>query len=227
MGMTLIGLTGRRGSGKDTAFQFISEWAERRGLLAVRRGFGDKLKVSAAKALGFDLADEDALVIMNSLKNGGEIATTVLDQSILLAIDGREFLQRYGTEAHRDVFGEDFWVDALLPIAPEHEVNVNRWQKKFIICDPATNAPMMPDFAVVTDVRFKNEAQRIKDLGGVIWEIYRPGEGQDAHVSEAGLPRHFIDKTIDNDASIEAFQATVNSAMTGSFHMKLNTPQEA
>ena len=27
----------------------------------------------------------------------------------------REFLQRYGTEAHRDVFGKDFWLEYTLP----------------------------------------------------------------------------------------------------------------
>jgi len=32
------------------------------------------------------------------------------------SITGRQALQRYGTEGHRDVFGEDFWVDALLPV---------------------------------------------------------------------------------------------------------------
>lgn len=47
--MVLIGLHGRAGSGKDTAFLAIQKWAEERGLVAVRQGFADKLKLSACR----------------------------------------------------------------------------------------------------------------------------------------------------------------------------------
>lgn len=205
----LLGLTGLRGSGKDTAFGFIREWAEGRGLTAQRRSLADKLKHSAARSLGFDrLEENDAIVLMNELKEFGEITTYIPSQSIAFTIEGRQFLQFYGTEGHRDVFGGDFWADALLPkseisfsqeIWPDRRPEPDWW-------DNFANA----DICGICDVRFPNEGKRVKELGGQIWQIHRPGMEQDGHSSEAGLPPEMIDLVITNNGTMDEFQDAVN-----------------
>jgi len=114
--MHLIGLHGRRGSGKNQAAAYIAEWAESQGLVAADAGFADKLKYAAMTALGFVVTQSDAIVLADSLKVDGEITTAIPEQSVLYTIDGRKYLQLFGTEAHRDIFDTDFWVNALLPL---------------------------------------------------------------------------------------------------------------
>ena len=54
---------------------------------------------------------------------------------------------------------------------------------------------------VVTDVRFPNEVELIKRLGGVLIEINREGYTYDQHVTESGKLSH--DYLVDNDENFE------------------------
>lgn len=58
------------------------------------------------------------------------------------------------------------------------------------------------DRIVVTDVRFKNEAAEIKRLGGVLWEIRRPGLANDLHQSETEGAQIQWDAVLHNDRDI-------------------------
>ena len=71
----------------------------------------------------------------------------------------REFLQKFGTECLRDQIRQDFWIKHMQ----------NRLQGV--------------DKAVITDVRFENEAALVRSMGGKILEIWRPGVTHNAHVS--------------------------------------------
>jgi hypothetical protein len=188
----LLGLAGGRGSGKDTAADRVRSWCVGRDLSFCRRSFADKIKHSAALALGFEVAESDAVVIMDSLKELGEITTVIPNQSVAYTIDGRTFLQRYGTESHRDLFGYDFWVHALLPNSSDEET---KWHSNFL------NA----DVCVIADVRFENEAERIRKLGGQVWQIIREAEHEDSHISEVGIPASLVDLIIPNNGTLEQF----------------------
>jgi hypothetical protein len=218
----LIGLNGRRGSGKNTAAEFISEWASRRDLTTRSRGFADKLKHSALTALGFQVTEQDAIVLADELKTLGEVSTIIPNQSVYYAIEGRKFLQLFGTEAHRDIFGDNFWVDALLPHGlSRFDQNVPAWYDNFTY-KVDENSYDYVDIACVTDVRFPNEAQRILNLGGQVWEIDRPlDEERDDHASEKPLPRELITLTIPNFEGIEEFESNVHAVCTGELHMKI------
>ena len=63
-------------------------------------------------------------------------------------------------------------------------------------------------YYVVSDVRYPNEAQALREMGGTIIQISRPDHagltGSEAlHSSEAGLPTELIDGTVVNDGSLE------------------------
>lgn len=177
--MKVIALTGAARAGKGTTAELIVDLLrEVEGCYAKVEGFADRLKVSAARALGFDGDDDACIAFCDWLKIEGSVQ--VLNQTGKLhanvgPLTGRHFLQCYGTEAHRNVFAEDFWLDAVLP--PTLDRND---------CD----------LLVIHDLRFANEAQRVRDYGGEVWQVVRPGTGGAVqHVSEQGVDGDLV---IDN-----------------------------
>ena len=90
----------------------------------------------------------------------------------------RRLLQVFGTEVGRSMFGENFWVNLALNSITENN-------------------------SVITDVRFKNEADAIKKAGGQMWRINRFGIGPVTdHSSEIDLDDYNFDHIIDNDYSV-------------------------
>lgn len=190
----IIGLTGNKGVGKDTAGAYL---VEKYGF--ERISFADKLKESAAAIFNIDREkweklknDKTSFVTVgyynteSEYPGGGEVATITV----------REFLQRYGTEAHREVFGDNFWIHAA-------------FDKLY-----STKSYLKYDY-VITDVRFKNEANSIRMLGGKVIEIKRDTKEQDNHISEAGIPTEMIDGVILNNGSLENLYGLLDAVMIG------------
>lgn len=104
----------------------------------------------------------------------------------------RKILQRVGTECFRNSFGDDIWIKIL---------------KRNIFnssCD-----------CVITDVRFKNEAEAIKSWGGILWRIDRPNRPiVESHVSETELDNwNGWDKIVVNDGTKEQLFEKVDQLM--------------
>lgn len=213
--MKILGLAGPAGAGKDTAAGYVLEWAGLNGVKARRQGFADILKVSAATALGmpYDQATQvdpttgapEAVEFCNALKERGMITVDLHSTQAEIeagspdqvSFTGREFLQWYGTEAHRDVFGQEFWVEAfenaVLPHGPD---------------DPRFSI----DLVVVPDVRFKNEAQMVNSVGGQIWQVHRSGvQAINSHSSESGLPDEYLTCSVMNEGSLDDLRSAVFS----------------
>ena len=104
----------------------------------------------------------------------------------------RRMLQTLGTEWGRETVFPNIWVQAAIRKA-EDQIG-----KRLIIFD---------------DIRFPNEAWAIRRLGhkheilSTIIHVSRKGyepDENESHVSEAGLPRHFIDKWVTVDDEREA-----------------------
>lgn len=200
--MKIIGLTGAAGSGKDTACGFALEWCEDRGLTAERLAFADPLKISAAACFG--VPPSDALAFCNWLKqpgvfveamrlegSAGDLPSAEGSNIKGKRVSGRQFLQFYGTEAHRDVFDREFWVNVT-----EEKLNVR-----------AGNL----DVVFLTDPRFPNESAMIHKHDGEVWKIERPNAAAiEAHSSEAGLPEDDLDLRVNNVGSLEDLQAEVH-----------------
>jgi hypothetical protein len=199
--MKVIGLTGPARSGKDTVARMIAE--ELPAINVRREGFADKLKVSAARALGHDGTPAQCIAWCDGLKVDGDVDSWVggPDRSHY-NLCGRQFLQRYGTEAHREVFGEDFWLDAVLPM------DGYRASEALRPCPTRDDC----DVLVISDVRFENEAQRVRDYGGEIWKVYRPDVlPVTSHASEAGLPPDLIDVLIPNVGTLDYLREYVRA----------------
>lgn len=188
---TLIGITGKRGSGKDTAYGIIEEWAARNNLTAARRAFADPLKWSFARIWFPDVTLEEAVEWCDKIK-----LNSIIDAGNGVAVTGRQALQHYGYESHREIFGDQFWIDQVIP--------VKNWRDKF------SENGRLTDICVITDVRYENEAKRIREAGGTVWNIERDTGSLDAHSSEAGISKSLIDYTIIN-TDLAGFKAQIEN----------------
>lgn len=66
--------------------------------------------------------------------------------------------------------------------------------------------------AVITDVRFPNEAERIRNIGGIIVRVVRPGVGPvNGHASETALDDLRPEWTINNDGDLDALARAVDA----------------
>jgi hypothetical protein len=217
--MRLLGLHGPMHCGKDTAFEFIREDAERRGLVAARQGFADRLKLSGMRLIypEIRLNEEWLLPLADMLKERGTVSFVYPDPvdpdgpQHVVEIDGRTFWERMGTESHRapELFGGDCWVDLILPKATYsgyEDANDPFWDRVW---------GSDTDLAVITDVRFVNEAERIQALGGEVWYIDRPdGDGHDdGHISRKKLPDYLIRRTIPNDGTLDDYKVQLAEAL--------------
>lgn len=116
----------------------------------------------------------------------------------------RQLFQILGTEFGRDMLGQDIWIKA---IARDIEQNQH-------------------ETVVITDLRFENEAEYIKSIGGVIWEVEREDLPEvRSHSSENGIPKEYVDFTIKNNGTLEELKAEVGKVL-GQTMLKLGKDLE-
>lgn len=104
----------------------------------------------------------------------------------------RTILQWWGTDFRRKYNGDDYWI------------------KKFL--DKVTRSDA--DVIVVTDVRFPNEADTIRQVGGKLIRVNRIQDKKDLHPSEIALDNYRFDWTIINDYSLDILKTFVKQILT-------------
>lgn len=166
----IIGLIGKRGSGKNT----VAEVAKGLDASVVEMALGDFVKDEVAKAI------DHSHVWVDEHKE-----------------QLRPLLQVWGTEWRRNLCDENYWLRRL-----------------------AEQLNTVPDESIVfvTDLRFANEVQFIRDRGGVVVKVERPTlmdrapETVDLHCSELNMDRFKVDaKFMNNGTSREAIRKGVES----------------
>lgn len=91
--------------------------------------------------------------------------------------DIRQYLQDLGLSARKHL-GEDVWIRAALKDLPEK--------------------------CVITDVRFPNEVEAIRGLGGQIVKVIRPGvKPANGHISETGVDKLPWDHLLSNGGTLD------------------------
>jgi hypothetical protein len=94
---------------------------------------------------------------------------------------GRALLQDLGMAARK--YNPKFWIEQI------------SWPAK------ASRGSRWPQ--VYTDVRFQNEADHVREHGGIIVRIVRPGQSAENHESELNQSAVAADIEVVNDGSIE------------------------
>jgi hypothetical protein len=110
--------------------------------------FADKLKDGVATIFGYDRAMLEGDT--DESRNWREQPDDFWTQETGRNITPRIVLQEFGTECMRDGFDDSIWVSLL---------------KKQMLDSPG-------DY-VIPDVRFRNEQDMIRELGGEIWRVQR------------------------------------------------------
>ena len=107
-----------------------------------------------------------------------------------LGVTPRQLMQTLGTEWGRTCVTPQVWLIC--------------WRRK------AQNNLNRGIDVVVDDIRFANEAELVRQLGGELWRIDRPGtERKTTHASEGGLDDFTFDRRIINDGSLLALHTRV------------------
>lgn len=186
----LIGVSGRIGSGKDTLAQLIQETEPSYEV----KKFAGKLKQIAGILAGVDPARFEDQEFKKQISPFG--------------MTYRELLQKVGTEAMRDQIHTDVWVRALFA---EFVKEATKWDS-----DGSTTLEAYPNW-IITDVRFPNEADAIRERGGIMIRIFRnlggPQTQTDLHPSETALDDYDFDITINNNGSLEDLKEQVRIFM--------------
>lgn len=186
----LLGLVGRKRTGKDTvANVLVTEY----GFLRV--AFADPLKRAALSldpVVGPCALPGHPTPAMHDLT---DVVSALGWEKAKDFVPGvRRTLQNLGWAVRS--LDETFWVRAGLRVAQDLRDD---------------GFPV-----VVTDVRFPNEADAIKDAGGALVRITRPGVNDgDTHPSETALDDYEIADVILNDGTLDDLYAQARSLAEG------------
>jgi hypothetical protein len=186
----LVGLIGKKRVGKDT---FAAVLVEEFGFARV--AFADPLK-------------EMALTIdpwIHGFSGTHRLATAVRVHGWESAKDRhpdvRYFLQRLG--------------DGVRQFDPEFWVRVGMAQADLLRHDRPMGSMGIPAKPVViTDVRYPNEADAVREAGGILVRIMRPGvDDGDTHASETALDDYEVDAIVENDGDLADLRELAHDVM--------------
>lgn len=180
--MEIIALSGYARSGKDEAARVL---VEEHGFVQV--AFADKLRemLYALNPIvaGVGRMNDDPTYVQDVIDQygWGGYKETRYGDEI------RRLLQRLGTEAGRQTLWDSIWIDAALTGLDE-------------------NARV-----VVSDARFFNEFDAVRERGGYIWRINREGVGPaNEHASEMeAVDYPYFSLFIENNGTLEEYQNVV------------------
>lgn len=198
--LAIVGITGLAGSGKDTATNLAHR-------LEPCLKFFDKTGINEAPMPDTNISTTISKIrqfttinlpfaapLKKIAVNVGFTLQQVFDPKLKNEVDEfwgitpRQFLQMCGTEMFRKVWRDDVWVKVA-----EKQIK-------------QLSETLVTDYGIifVTDVRFPNEAQMIKDLGGHVIRINRPGVQMMNHASENQIKDLPVDAEFINDCSTGA-----------------------
>lgn len=210
----IIGITGKAQSGKDTACRIVqlintvdydcacSEGEGEKYILDnvdnilpitcmwEKHAFADKLKECASIILG----------VPRFMFESGEFKESFtslpLSNKEGEPMTNREFLQYFGTEVGRSI-DKDLWIKALMYSYGRDKES--HW--------------------IVPDVRFPNEADAIRNAGGVLWKIERDGSGAGNHISEKLIDSIKVDIIIENNLDMKYYIKAITLAYNDTMNM--------
>lgn len=175
--MKLYGIAGKKQSGKNTFADFAAQTLFQYGMPAKNMALADPLKQFCVDYLypkkesffGNDFEKNKWLGLWRDFFS--DDLAKKYGKNALDNISGREIMQVVGTDIFRAQFGQDFWTKLL-------KMRILQQQKNNIVI-------------FVTDVRFPNEIEMIKSLGGKMIKIYR-------EIKRENIIEHASENALDN-----------------------------
>ena len=223
----LIGICGKAGSGKDTVASFLEK---DHGFVSI--SLADPMKRFLQAVLDFS---DDQLWGPSEKRNEPDkryprpcVDCLETESRFVEAcptcrglgrtfLSPREALQELGTAWGRKRYA-DVWVECLLRTMCELQTGGCYYSKYTGVLVDSSVIRAKID-VVVPDVRFRNEVEAIRKVGGYVWRVERPGAGlkgaTGAHISETGqesIPEELFSWVIDNSGTLDDLCLTVCSA---------------
>lgn len=218
--VNLIGIHGKLQHGKDTVFGIIQELT---GHSFVNKKFAYKLKAMTAILVGCHVDQLEDIefknkplgeewrrwfIADNGIRHDGMFKDMRVPEYFVNEVDAikacdlahyidsevlspRMILQLLGTEGGRELLHPNVWVNALFAdFKPE-----SKW--------------------IITDVRFPNEADRVRKEGGLLLKVVRDGiPSNDTHLSETALDNYSQwDAIVYNNGTKEDLYNSVKSML--------------
>jgi hypothetical protein len=204
----LIALHGARNAGKDTTFHFIQKWGAKSNpaFSAVRGSFADRVKWAYMRQWVPDCTMQWAIDFTDQWKNdptakcvGGLWDARYPDEGyqaeFIPPVNFRDHMNQFATESAREVYGDDHWVDMVLPLEPTSH-NPEGWRGNFLVPPrtPEEDPYSFAHFAVITDLRAPNEMERIEALGGLKVKLKRRNaeRAERTYYEKQGIERHLF-----------------------------------
>jgi hypothetical protein len=179
----LFAFSGLKGSGKDTAANvLVTEYG------FTRIAFADAVRELALIVDPLILLEDDWQP-SHLMRLSQVVSEYGWDWAKRAVPEVRRLLQVIGTEGGRMLVGENVWVDILTKRFPD-------------IADESARY-------VITDCRFDNEVDFVRNNGGKLVWINRPGLVSDGHASESEHIRDLASVVVYNTQSIEVFENTI------------------
>jgi hypothetical protein len=190
----IIGICGLIGSGKGTVADILVETHNFKKL-----SFADKLKDGVATIFGWDRAMLEGDT--DESRQWRELKDDFWSNETKMEVTPRLVLQLFGTDCMRNGFDDGIWVSTI---------------KKKLLENPTIDY-------VVPDVRFANEVEMIRDIGGQVWEVKRGADPQwlieyestgvepTVHASEWKWIKSKKDLVIENDGTLDELKNQVLS----------------
>lgn len=108
----------------------------------------------------------------------------------------RKLYQWWGTDFRRNLFSNDYWLNIV------HEKILDTYRLFGKDC-----------IIFITDVRFKNEADFIRSIGGSVVRILRELKEEDFHISETNLDGYIFDFNLCNTGTLEQLTGKVEGML--------------
>jgi hypothetical protein len=255
----LIGISGKKGSGKNTVSRIIhcldfmdrnpdhytnitnipfliqdSEWNKpinpyKERSHWIEKSFAHKVKVIASLLTGINVNDFESQDVKKSFLSDEWKYNAIVKSDQVANGNGkmsvRDMLQRIGTDCMRYNLHPDTWINALFSDYSGYNEKCHNGQDLFELyshaaCESCGNkysgykrqsrckdciekeGTLYPRW-IITDVRFKNEAEAIVRRGGVLIRVNRPSDQTDNHPSETDLDSYNFGYVLNNTGSVE------------------------
>lgn len=200
----IIGICGLIGSGKDTIADYLVQKHSFKKL-----SFADKLKDSVGAMFDWDRQLLDGKT--DESRAWREKEDEFWSKEMGQPITPRLVLQKFGTECMRDGFYDGIWVSLA---------------KKKLLDNPDTKW-------IIPDVRFENEANMIKEIGGEVWWVKRGQlpmwfrmyqdigqKPKDIHASEWAWANTRFDRVFENNSTIDALRSQVQGHLASKLPLR-------
>lgn len=183
----IIGLAGKKGAGKDAAATALvaGGW--------VRTAFGDPLKEEVAAAFGISV---DVL-------NNRDLKETPLPSLALVNCSDIGFVSEMGWGADPHMARSPRWVMQQWGTEYRRKQLDGYWVSRTV--SKIKELVKAGKSVVVTDARFKDEADAIRNMGGTLVQVIRPNNpfesGNEQHASETSMTHYPFDFVLYNNGT--------------------------